>query len=112
MVSGPVGIGGFEEGEFDGDSPMEEVAAQIGVRGPDPVQLCAQEIDKAAKIRIVVQVDPLCVHEVVRQRLRRAGGPVEIKPLGHDEDRKRGGIAAPLRCCVDQRGQRSMRWWA
>jgi hypothetical protein len=76
MVSGPVGIGGIEEGEFEGDSPTEEVAAQIRLRGTDPVQLRAQEIDEAAKIRIVVQRDPLSVHEVVPQRLRRARGPV------------------------------------
>ena len=94
MVSGPVGIGGFEEREFEGDSATVEVAAQIRLRGADPVQLRAQEIDEAAKLRIVVQCDPLGVHKVVRQRLRRAGGPVEIEPLGHDEDRKCGGIAA------------------
>src|SRR5712671_3449794 len=29
--------------------------------------------------------------------LRRAGSPVEIEPLGDDEDRKRGSIAARLR---------------
>ena len=100
MVSGPVGIGGFEEGEFEGDSPTEEVAAQIRLCGTDPVQLRAQEIDEAAKIRIVVQRDPLGVHEVVRQRLRRAGGPVEIEPLGHNEDRKGGGIAVRFRRLV------------
>jgi hypothetical protein len=49
MVSGPVGIGGFEEGEFEGDSPMEEVAAQIRVRGPDPVQLCAAVEDETER---------------------------------------------------------------
>jgi hypothetical protein len=37
---------------------MEEVAAQIRVRRPDPVQLCAQEIDEAAIMPIVVQRDP------------------------------------------------------
>ena len=47
MVSGPVGIGGFEEGKFEGDGPAEEVAAQIRLRGTDPVQLRAQEIDEA-----------------------------------------------------------------
>jgi hypothetical protein len=31
------------------------------MRGPDPVQLRAQEIDEAANIRIVVQRDPLSV---------------------------------------------------
>src|SRR5207248_1259786 len=93
-MSGPVGVGGFEEGEFEGDGPLEKVAAQILSRGADAVQLRAQEIDKAAKPRIVVQRDPLGVHEIDRQRLRRAGGPVEIEPFGHDEDRKRGGIAA------------------
>ena len=53
MVSGPVGISGFEEGEFEGDSPTEEVAAQICLRGTRPVQLRAQEIDEAAKIRTI-----------------------------------------------------------
>ena len=93
-MSGPVRVGGFEEGEFEGDGPLEKVAAQILLRGADAVQLRAQEIDEAAKPRIVVQRDPLGVHEIHRQRLRRAGGPVEIEPFGHDEDRKRGGIAA------------------
>jgi hypothetical protein len=53
-MSGPVGIGGFEEGEFEGDSPTKKVAAQIRLRGADPVQLRTQEIDEGAKIRIVV----------------------------------------------------------
>src|SRR5271168_505656 len=97
MVSGSVSVGGFEEGKFEGDSPTEEVAAQIRLPGADPVQLRAQEINEAAKIRIVVQHDPLGVHEVVRWRLRCAGGPVEIEPLGHDEDRKRSGIATRFR---------------
>jgi hypothetical protein len=79
-ASGPIGISGFEEGEFEDDSATEEVAAQIRLHGADPVQLRAQEIDKAAKIRVVVQRDPLGVHEIVGQRLRRAGGPVEIEP--------------------------------
>jgi hypothetical protein len=26
-MSGPVGVGGFEEGEFEGDGPLEKVAA-------------------------------------------------------------------------------------
>src|SRR5438876_5656922 len=65
-VSGPVGIGGFEEGEFEADSPTEKFAAQIRRRGADPVQLRAQEIDEVAKIRIVVERDPLGMHEVVR----------------------------------------------
>jgi hypothetical protein len=91
-MSGPVGVGGFEEGEFDDDGLLEKVAAQILLRGADAVQLRAQKIDEAAKPRIVVQRDPLGVHEI--DRLRRAGGPVEIEPFGHDEDRKRGSIAA------------------
>src|SRR5215468_12272821 len=37
------------------------------------------------------------MHEVGRQRVRRTGGPVEIEPLGHHEDRECGGIAARLR---------------
>jgi hypothetical protein len=37
MVSGSVSIGGLEEGKFEGDSPTEEVAAQIRLRGADPV---------------------------------------------------------------------------
>ena len=46
--SGPVGVGGFEEGEFEGDSPTEEVTAQTRLRGADAVQLRTQEIDEAA----------------------------------------------------------------
>ena len=42
-MSGPVGVGGFEEGEFEGDGPLEKVVAQILLRGADAVQLCAQE---------------------------------------------------------------------
>ena len=83
-------IGGFEKGEFERDSARKEVAAQICVRRADTVQLRAQEIDEPTKIRIVVQRDPLRVYEVVRQRLRRAGGPIEIQPFGHHEDGKRG----------------------
>src|SRR5271167_4677802 len=97
MVSDSVSISGFEEGKFEGDSSTEEVAAQIRLRGADPVQLRAEEIDEAAKIRIVVQRDPLGVHKVVRQRFGRPGGPVQIEPLGYDEDRKRGSIAARFR---------------
>jgi hypothetical protein len=66
LVSGPVGVGGFEKGEFEGDSPSEKVAAQIRLRGADPIQLRAEETDEVAKIRIVVEHDPLGVHEVVR----------------------------------------------
>jgi hypothetical protein len=33
---GPADIVGFEEGEFEGDSPTEEVAAQIRLRGGRP----------------------------------------------------------------------------
>ena len=97
VASGSVGISGFEKGEFEGDSPTEEVAAQIRLRGADPVQLRAQEVDKGAKTRIVMQRYPVGVHEVVR-RGRRAGGPVEIEPLSHDKDRKRGGIAPGFGC--------------
>jgi hypothetical protein len=52
-MSGPVWVGGFEEGEFEGDGPLEKVPAQILLRGADAVQLGAQEIDEAAKPRIV-----------------------------------------------------------
>jgi hypothetical protein len=30
--------------------------------------------------------------------VRRAAGPIEVQPLGHHQDRKRGRIAARLRC--------------
>jgi len=49
MVSGSVGIGGFEEGKFEGDGPTEEVVAQIRPRGTDPVQLPVQEIDEGSR---------------------------------------------------------------
>src|SRR6266436_5315969 len=102
-MSGLVYVGGVKEGEFEADSPTEEVAAQIRLGGADAVQLRAQEIDEAAKTRIVVQRDPLGVYEVVRRPLRRAGRPVEIEPLGYDEDREHGGIAARFRRLVHDR---------
>jgi hypothetical protein len=52
--SGPVGIGGIGGGEFEGDSPAEDVAAQIHQCRADPVQRRAWEIDKAAKMLIAV----------------------------------------------------------
>ena len=57
-MSGPVWVGGFEEREFEGDSPTEEVTAQIRLGGANPVQLRAQEIDEAAETRIVVPNTP------------------------------------------------------
>src|SRR5260370_12984252 len=75
-MSGPVGVGGFEEGEFEGDGPLEKVSAQILVRGADAVQLRAQEIDEAAKPRIVVQRDPLGVHESTRS--------IQVTEIGRD----------------------------
>ena len=48
-----------------------------------------------------MQCDPLGVNEVLRPRLRRAGGPIEIQLFGQDEDRKRGRMARP-RCLRDQ----------
>ena len=71
MVSGPLLIGGFEEGELERDGSTEKVTAQIDVRGADPVQFRAQKIDEAAEIQIVVQSDPLGIHEVVWQRVAR-----------------------------------------
>ena len=59
-------IGGFEKGEFEPDGARKEVAAQICVRRTDTVQLRAQKVNEPAKIRIVVQRDPLGVNEVVR----------------------------------------------
>ena len=41
-MSGPLGVGGFEEGEFEGDGPTEEVAAQVRLCGADPVRVSAQ----------------------------------------------------------------------
>ena len=68
--SASIGIGGFEEGELEGDSPTEEVAAQIGLRGTDAVQLGAQEIDEGAQTRAVVQHNPFGMHKIGRQRPR------------------------------------------
>jgi hypothetical protein len=70
--SASIGIGGFEEGELEGDSATEEVAAQIGLRGTDAVQLGAQEIDEGAQTRAVVQHSPFGMHKIGRQRPRRA----------------------------------------
>jgi hypothetical protein len=38
-MSGPVGVGGFEKGEFEGDGRLKKVAAQILLRGADAVAL-------------------------------------------------------------------------
>jgi hypothetical protein len=34
-MSGPVGVGGFEKGEFEGDSPTEKVAVAASAYGGD-----------------------------------------------------------------------------
>jgi hypothetical protein len=75
--------------KFEADGATKEVATQICLSRPDPVQLRAQKINEPAKIRIVVQRDPFSVNEVLRQ-LRRARGPIEIQPFGHHEEGKRG----------------------
>jgi hypothetical protein len=64
-MSGWVGVRGFEKGEFEGNRATEKVAAHRRPRA-DPVELRANEIDEVAKIRIVLQRDPLGVDEVVR----------------------------------------------
>lgn len=64
-MSGWVGVRGFEKGEFEGNRATEKVAAHRRARA-DPVELRANEIDEVAKIRIVLQRDPLGVDEVVR----------------------------------------------
>jgi hypothetical protein len=94
-MSGPVGVGGFEKGEFGGDSVTEKVAAQMHLGGADAIQFGAPEIDEATKTRIVVQRDPLGMDEVVRQRLRRAAGSVEIEPLGYKSTERRGRAVIP-----------------
>ena len=43
--------------------------AQVRLLGADPIQLRVQEIDKDAKLRIVVQRDPFGVHEVAAAAL-------------------------------------------
>ena len=58
-MSAPLGVRGFEEGEFEGYSPTEEVTTQVRLCGADSVQLRAQEIDEAAKARIVGQLHSL-----------------------------------------------------
>ena len=59
-----------KKAELEGDSAIEEVAAQSGVGGTDAIQLRAQEIDEATEMRVVVQRDPLGMHKVARQRQR------------------------------------------
>src|SRR5215471_5390905 len=87
-LSAQVGIGGTEKGQLKGDGPSEEVAAKIRLDGADPIQLSTQKIDEGAKTRAVVQGNPLRMNEVVGQRLRRVGGPVELVLYGHDEHRE------------------------
>src|SRR5215472_504551 len=101
--SGLDGVSRFEEGEFEGDGPAKEIAAQLGLRGTDAVQLGAQEVDEIAENRADVQRDPLRMYKSGRQRPRRPRGPVEMEPFGHDENRKRRGVGAGFRSLAHDR---------
>ena len=80
---GPADIGGFEEGEFEGDSPTEEVAAQIRLRRADPIQLRAQEIEfrqLLRRCRLARRARARARHRrIARRQMHRAppvaGGP-------------------------------------
>jgi len=79
-------IGGFEKGEFERNGARKKVAAQICVRRADTVQLRAQEVTNPRKFGLSCSVIHSACTKVVRQRLRRAGGPIEIQPFGHHEN--------------------------
>ena len=49
--SDPLRIGSIGEGELEGDSPPEEVAAKIHLGRPDPVQFRSQKLDEVAEAR-------------------------------------------------------------
>src|SRR5262249_34157339 len=56
--SGPIPIGGFEEGEFKADSPTGEVAAQVCLRGADAVQSARKKSTKLRKSGLSCSVTP------------------------------------------------------
>ena len=57
-MSGPVGVGGFEEGEFEGDGPRwKKSRHRSSCARADAVELRAQEIDEAAKPRPGPDID-------------------------------------------------------
>jgi hypothetical protein len=53
-MSGWVGVGGFEKGEFEGNRATEKVAAHRRARA-DPVQLRAQESVSGALFRLQIE---------------------------------------------------------
>jgi hypothetical protein len=49
-MSGLVGVGGFEKGEFERDSATEKVAAQIHLRGADASNSARRKSTKLRKL--------------------------------------------------------------
>jgi hypothetical protein len=95
-VSGPLGVGGFEEGEFEGDSPTEEVAAQA-CAGPTRSNSVRRKSTKPRKSGLSCSVIHSAWTKLSGSGCRAREAPIEIEPLGHNEDRKRASIAARFR---------------
>jgi hypothetical protein len=105
---------GRHRGEFEGDSPTEEVAAQIRLRGTDPVQLRAQEIEFRQLCRLARQARARH-RRVARRQMHRAppvaGGPrvrIALPPAGslvrtHHAALEKRGTRAPLQRKTDDR---------
>ena len=103
MVSGPVGIGGFEKGEFEGDSAAVEVAAQIRLRGADPVQLgttgpgYSQAFKSLNSFPVGYQEASLTLIATGVPRRREARRPARsssVAPFGNTKDSARSAKSA------------------
>ena len=68
--------------EFEATARRKKSRHKSACAAADPIQLRAEKTDEVAKIWIVVEHDPLDVHEVSGNGFG-AGGPIQIEPLGH-----------------------------
>src|SRR5690625_1486490 len=78
----------LEEIELQLHGAVEVLTSDLGTGRADRIELVPQEVHERAEIRIVVQRDPLRVHEAVGKRAGRGSGPVEIEPFGHQQHRE------------------------
>jgi hypothetical protein len=75
-------VGGFEKKSSRRQPDEKSRGTNPPARGPIRSNSARRKTDEVAKIRIVVEHDPLDVHEVSGNGFG-AGGPIQIEPLGH-----------------------------
>ena len=75
----------------------KELAGSLRIRRAHTVQLTAQEINQLTELRVVVQSNPLVVHE----RIRALGGslrrPIQVQALANHQHRQNRRVAAACR---------------